>query len=69
MTATMLRTLPKKSALRHKKFDIFLDQRSPARKFRISIIQTLNFSLHCNYPKLSCSAEVNKEELLIRILQ
>ena len=53
----------------HAEFNIFLDQKSPAGKFFISTIQTLNLSLHCNYPKLSYSMEVNKEELLIRILQ
>ena len=39
------------------------------RKFFISTIQTLNLSLHCTYSQLSCSMEVNKEELLIHILQ
>ena len=48
---------------------LFLDQKSLACKFFISIIQTLNLSLHCTYPKLSCSMKVNKEKLLIHILQ
>ena len=71
MTESILRTSAEKSGLTHKKFNIFLDQKSPACKIFISIIQTLNLSLHCNYPelRLSCSLEVNKEELLIRILQ
>ena len=54
---------------RHAEFNIFLDQKSPACTFFISTIQTLNLSLHCTYPKLSCSMEVNEEELLIHILQ
>ena len=69
MTETMLRTSAEKSALRHKKFNIFLDQWSPACKFFSSVIQILNLSLHCNYPKVSCSVEAYKEELLISILQ
>ena len=42
----------------HAEFNIFLDQKSPACKLFISTIQTLNLSLHCTYPKLSCSMEV-----------
>ena len=53
----------------HAEFNTFLDQKSLACKFFISTIQTLNLSLHCTYPKLSCSMEANKEELLIHILQ
>ena len=54
----------------HAEFNTFLDQKSLAFKFFISTIQTLNLSLQCTYPKLSCSMEVNKEELLlIHILQ
>ena len=53
----------------HAEFNTFLDQKSLACKFFISTIQTLNLSLHCTYSKLSSSMEVNKEELLIRILQ
>ena len=72
MTESILRTSAEKSGLTHKKFNIFLDQKSPACKIFISIIQTLNLSLHCSYAKaklrLSFSVEVNKE-LLIRILQ
>ena len=48
---------------------IFLTKSHWACKFFISTIQTLNLSLHCTYPKLSRSMEVNKEELLIHILQ
>ena len=51
----------------HAEFNTFLDQKSLACKFFISTIQTLNLSLHCTYSKLSCSMEVNKEELLIHI--
>ena len=50
-------------------FNTFLDQKSLACKFFISTIQTLILSLHCTYPKLGCSMEVNKEELVIHILQ
>ena len=53
----------------HAEFNTFLDQKSLACKFFISTIQTLNLSLHCTYPKLSCSMEVNKKELCIHILQ
>ena len=53
----------------HAEFNTFLDQKSLACKFFISTIQTLNLSLHCTYPKLSCSMEVNREESLIYILQ
>ena len=53
----------------HAEFNTFLDQKSLACKFVISTIQTLNLSLHCTYPKLSCSMKVNKEELLIHIFQ
>ena len=53
----------------HAEFNTFLDQKSLACKFFVSTIQTLNLSLHCTYLKLSCSMEVNKEELLIHILQ
>ena len=48
----------------HAEFNTFLDQKSLACKFFISTIQTLNLSLHCTYPKHSCSMEVNKEELI-----
>ena len=53
----------------HAEFNTFLDQKSLACKFFISTIQTSSLSLHCTYPKLSCSMEVNKEELLNHILQ
>ena len=53
----------------HAEFNTFLDQKSLACKFLISAIQTLNLSLTCTCSKLSCSKEVNKEELLIHILQ
>ena len=43
--------------------------KSQACKCFISTIQTLNLSLHCTYSKLCCSMEVNKEEILIHILQ
>ena len=57
MTESILRTSAEKSGLMHKKFNIFLDQKSPACKILISIIQTLNLSLHCNYPKLRLTAD------------
>ena len=43
--------------------------KSLACKVFISAIQTLNLSLHCTYSKVCFSMEVNKEELLIHILQ
>ena len=48
----------------HAEFNTFLDQKPIACKFFISTIQTLNLSLHCTYPKHSCSMEVNEEELI-----
>ena len=48
----------------HAEFNTFLDQKSLACKCFISTIQTLNLSLHCTYPKHSCSMEVNKDEFI-----
>ena len=50
MTETMLRTSAEKSALKH-------------NTLHPKAINYTKNSVHCTHPKLSCSMEVNKEEV------